>query len=160
MANIHIDGLSDLLKRLDTLAFLTTNRDAAKTVSKALRKAQQVVQKDAQSIVHVKSGTLKENIIVTSNRKALKEGLIEMDVTVRYKAKAYKENSRNVRSGRIDKTYKNYGPLFYGAFLEFGTVHAPAYPFMAPAWDRNKDQLPDIFKNELSDAIDTAMAKV
>lgn len=158
MANVHVDGLTELLKRLTVLADTTTDKDAQKSVSKALRKSAQVVQKDAQAIVHVKSGTLKNNIIVAKARKP-PQGQIEMDVTVRYKAQAYKDNKSNRRKGLVGGTYKNYGPLFYGAFLEFGTVHMPAYPFMAPAWDRNKDQLPEIFKTELSAAIDAAMAK-
>ena len=158
MAEIHVDGLNDLLKRLVILADVTTDKDAQKSITKALRKSMQVVQKDAQSIVHVKSGTLKQNIIVAKARKP-PQGQIEMDVTVRYKAQAYKDNKSNRRKGLVGGTYKNYGPLFYGAFLEFGTVKMPAYPFMGPAWDRNKDALPDIFKTELSSAIDSAMAK-
>lgn len=159
MANVHVDGLSNLLARLVILSDITTDKDARKPVSAALRKAAQKVQKDAQTIVRKKTHTLENNIIVAKQRKP-KSGEIEMDVTVRYKAKAYKENARNRRTGKIGSTYKDYGPLFYGAFLEFGTAKMPAYPFMGPAWDRNKDALPDIFKSALSDAIDKAVAKL
>lgn len=158
MADIRVDGLSDLLKRLVVLADVATGKDAQKSVTKALRKSMQVVQKDAQATVRVKSGTLQKNIIVAKQRKP-PQGQIEVDVTVRYKAQSYKDNASNRRKGLVGGTYKNYGPLFYGAFLEFGTVNMPAYPFMGPAWDRNKDALPDIFKTELSAAIDAAMAK-
>ena len=41
---------------------------------------------------------------------------------------------------------KEFGPGtgsvdgFYAGFVEFGTVHAPARPFMRPAWDATKDE--------------------
>ena len=30
---------------------------------------------------------------------------------------------------------------FYGTFLEFGTRHAPAYPFMIPAFESKRDEV-------------------
>jgi HK97 gp10 family phage protein len=87
-------------------------------------------------------------------------GQIGVKVTVRAKAKGYKSNSRNVRSGKIGLSYNFYGPLFYGSFLEFGTSHQPAYPYMRPAFEENKNTLPGIIRDELAKAIDATVRRL
>lgn len=157
---VRVDGLSVLLKNLESIASVSSDKDARKPVSSALRKAGNVVRDAARANVHVQTGTLRDNIIVTKRRKPiLGFQYIELDVTVRYKARKYKNNYSNKRTGRAGKTYADYGPLFYGRFLEFGTSHQPAYPFMLPAWEENKDQLAEIFKNDLADSIQQAIRK-
>lgn len=158
MADVRVDGLSVLLKQLENLAAVTTDKDARKPVSNALRKCGQVVQISAKSIVHKRSGALRDNIIVSKRRKP-DFGYIEMQVTVRYKARKYVNSGANRRAGRVGKTYEDYGPFFYARFLEFGTSKRNAYPFMLPAWDANKELLPELFKQELALAIEQAVAK-
>jgi HK97 gp10 family phage protein len=83
-----------------------------------------------------------------------------MRVTVRAKARGYKSSSRTVRKGLIGLEYQHFGPLFYARFLEFGTGHQPAYPFLTPAWDDNKGKLPEIIAVELAKAIDRTMNRL
>ena len=149
MDNQYVAGLDKLLVRLKNLAEAGSDRTPARIVSTSLRKAGKLLQEDMQRRVRVKTGALKENIIVTKKRTGNKD-MIEVDVTVRYKAKAYADNSRNRRTGKIGQSYKNYGPLFYARFLEFGTWKMPGgFPFMRPAFEANKEQLPEIFKASL-----------
>lgn len=156
---IQVTGLRELEAQLLAIGEEYGPKAAMSPVRRALGKAGKVVQATAQSRVHVKSGTLKENIIVTTYRKP-PEGQIGVKVTVRAKAKGYKSNSRNVRSGKIGLDYNFYGPLFYGSFLEFGTSHQPAYPYMRPAFEENKNMLPGLIKEELAKAIEATVRRL
>ena len=158
METVQVTGLRELEKQLLALGEEYGPKAAISPVRRALGKAGKVVQATAQQMVHRKSGTLAENIIVTTYRKP-PDGQIGVKVTVRAKAKGYKSNSRNVRSGKIGLTYNFYGPLFYGSFLEFGTSHQPAYPYMRPAFEQNKNELGNIIRDELAKAIDASVAK-
>jgi HK97 gp10 family phage protein len=156
---VKVTGLRELEAQLLALGEEFGPKAATSPVMRALGKAAKVVQATAQQRVHVKSGTLKENIIVTKDRKP-PDGQIGVKVTVRAKAKGYKSTSRNVRNGKIGLEYNFYGPLFYGAFLEFGTSHQPAYPFMRPAFEENKAQLPALIRDELAKAIDASVKRL
>jgi HK97 gp10 family phage protein len=149
---VEVRGLRELEAQLLAIGQEYGPKAALSPVKRALGKAAKVVQATAQQKVHRKSGTLAENIIVTTYRKP-PEGQIGVKVTVRAKAKAYKSNSRNVRSGKVGLEYNFLGPLFYGAFLEFGTSHQHAYPYMRPAFELNKGALPGLIRDELAKAI-------
>jgi HK97 gp10 family phage protein len=83
-----------------------------------------------------------------------------MKVTVRAKARGYKSTSKNIREGKIGLNYQFYGPLFYARFLEFGTSHQPAYPFLRPAFEENKSALPSLIRDELAAAIDRTVRRL
>ncbi len=163
---IEVRGLRELEAQLLALGEEYGEKAAISPVMAALRKAGKVVQETAQSIVHRKSGTLANNIIVTKTRRP-PPGEIGVRVTVRAKAKGYKSNSRNIRSGKVGLEYNFYGPLFYGSFLEFGTSPSKKrpwktapYPYMRPAFDRNKSTLPGLIRDELSKAIERSVKRL
>ena len=154
---VAVSGLRALEAQLLAIGEEYGPKAALSPVRRALGKAGKVVQATAQQKVRRKTGTLAENIIVTTYKKP-PEGQIGVKVTVRAKAKAYKSNSRNVRKGKVGLDYNFYGPLFYGSFIEFGTSNAPAYPYMRPAFEENKGMLPGLIRDELAKAI-TATVK-
>lgn len=156
---VQVTGLRELEKQLLALGQEYGPKAAASPIRYALGKAGKVVQASAQARVRRKTGTLAENIIVTKYTKP-PEGQIGVKVTVRAKAKAYKSNSRNIRQGRIGLEYNFYGPLFYGKFLEFGTSHQPAYPYMRPAFEENKGSLPTLIRDELAKAIERSVRRL
>lgn len=156
---VRVEGLRELEKKLKALADEIGGKKAAQPVKAALRKAGRVVQKDAQSIVRRKTDLLHDNIIVTT-AKRLKPGSFGMNVTVRAKARKYADNAKNRRAGKVGKKFKDYGALYYGRFLEFGTSRMPPYPFLRPAFERNKGSLPNIIRDELALAIQKAVAKL
>jgi HK97 gp10 family phage protein len=156
---VRVEGLRELEKKLKSLADEIGGKKAAQPVKAALRKAGRVVQKDAQSIVRRKTDLLHDNIIVTT-AKRLKPGSFGMNVTVRAKARKYADNAKNRKAGKVGKKFKDYGALYYGRFLEFGTAKMPAYPFLRPAFERNKGSLPNIIRDELALAIQKAVAKL
>lgn len=156
----HIEGLRELGERLKALPKEISGKSGGPLL-KALRKVAKVVQSRAKDRVRRKTGTLADNIIITRDRRAKDKGATEgVQVTVRYKATGYKDNARNRRSGKVGGTYKNYGPLFYAKFLEFGTSKMPAYPFMRPAFEQSKGEMGALFRTELGAAIDTAVKKL
>lgn len=156
----NIEGLRELGERLKALPKEISGKSGGPLL-KALRRMGKVIQGRAKDRVRVKSGTLRDNIVVVRDKRARRKGATEgVEVTVRYKAKGYKDNARNRRTGRVGGTYKNYGPLFYAKFLEFGTSKMPAYPFMRPAFEGSKNELGGIFKAELTKAIDDAVRKL
>jgi len=159
MIQVKVEGLAVLDKRLKALAEEFGPKAAASPVRSALRKNAKKLQLSAQQHVHVDTGTLKQNIITAAERKP-QDGRIEMRVTVRAKAKAYKSSSRTIQKGLVGLEYQHYGPLFYARFLEFGTSKMPAYPFLRPAWDEIKGALPELIRADLAAAIDKTLARL
>jgi HK97 gp10 family phage protein len=156
---VEVSGLRELEAQLLAIGEEYGPKAALSPVRRALGKAGKVVQATAKQKVRRKTGTLAENIIVTTYKKP-PEGQIGVKVTVRAKAKAYKSSSRNIRSGKVGLDYNFYGPLFYGSFLEFGTSHQPAYPYMRPAFEENKGMLPGLIRDELAKAIAASVKRL
>jgi HK97 gp10 family phage protein len=156
---VRVEGLKELEKRLKSLADEIGGKKAAQPVKAALRKAGRIVQKDAQSIVRRKTDLLHDNIIVTTAKRQ-PPGRFAMNVTVRAKAKKYADNAKNRKAGKVGKKFKDYGALFYGRFLEFGTSKMKAYPFLRPAFERNKGGLPNVIRDELAKAIEKAVQRM
>lgn len=162
---VEVTGLRELNARLLALPAEIGN----KPLKAALRKVGKVVQGAAVRKVRRKTGALSDNIIVAQVRK-LPPTEVAVQVTIRAKAKKYKDNARNRKSGRVGTEYANVGPLFYARFLEFGTADRkhkngksvgpmPAYPFLRPAFEENKSYLPEMLRTELSQAIDRYVTK-
>lgn len=153
---VTITGLRELQARLRVLADTVGEKKAAKPVTAALRKAANVlkgaVQENLRRGGHVKSGALVNNIITSKVRS--NPGTVTLHVGVRSNAKKFKDTKANRRKQRVGGTYQSYGPLFYARFLEFGTSHQQQSPFMRPAFEGNKGQLPDIVRDELKERLD------
>lgn len=158
---VKIHGLKELEQRLKALPDEITKKGAGGPLLLALRRMGAKIQKDAKSRVAVDTGTLRDNIITTRlPRRKRKQGEDGVQVTVRAKAKKYADNARNRRLGRVGGEYNTYGPLFYARFLEFGTSKMAARPFLTPAFEAAKRELPGMFQKELARAIDDAVKKL
>ncbi|WP_440221833.1 HK97-gp10 family putative phage morphogenesis protein [Dokdonella sp. MW10] len=159
-STVQVHGLKELGARLRALPKEIAGKNGGPLLS-ALRKMGGEIQKAAQQRVPVDTGTLRENIIVTRDRAPQKVGMTEVvHVTVRFKAKAYRDNKKNRRKARVGAEYKDHGRLFYAKFLEFGTINAPPHPFMRPAFEETKPRMPEMFRTELSAAIARAVRKL
>ena len=158
---VNIEGMDELRRKLLALPDEITNKGNGGPLGVALRRMGAKIQKDAKSRVGVDTGTLRDNIINSRlPKKRRNKGEEGYEVTVRYKAKKYKDNARNRKAGRVGGEYNNNGPLFYARFLEFGTVNMPAKPFLTPAFESAKPELPSIFQREMIRAIDDAVKKL
>lgn len=160
MSTVQIHGLRELGERLKALPGEIASKNGGPLLA-ALRKMGREIQKDAQQLVPVDTGTLRENIIVTRDRDPQSLGMTEaVHVTVRYKARAYRDNKKNRKAKKVGEEYQDHGPLYYAKFLEFGTVRAAPHPFMRPAFEGAQARLPEMFQKELSAAIERAVQKM
>lgn len=158
MSRVQVTGLRELNKRLAALPAEIAGKRGGPLLA-ALRKTAQPVRDDAKRRAPVRSGALQKAIIIARVRKRA-PGEEAVEVTIRFKARRYKDNRRNRRIGRVGETWRDYGVLYYARFMEFGTETQPAHPFIRPAWEANKSQLPHLLKVELSAAIAKAVAKM
>ncbi len=165
MTTVKVFGLKELEQKLKALADEFGQKKAKSTLRSALRKAGVVVQKEAQRRVHVDKRKpddgvhVRDNIIVTSAKKT-PPNVVAVNVTVRTRSKKYVNNAKNRRAGRVGGAYRDMGRLYYAKFLEFGTSKMPAYPFMRPAFEAKKGELPGIIRDELALAIDRAVKRL
>lgn len=154
---VTVTGLKELQARLKAIADEIGEKKATQPVTNALRKAGRLLVKAAQENLrrggHVKSGALVNNIITKKVRGG--SGEVRIHVGIRSSAKAYKDTAANRRAGRVGGAYQNYGPLFYGRFLEFGTSHQQATPFLRPAFEANKSELPEIARDDLAKRLES-----
>jgi HK97 gp10 family phage protein len=163
---VRVEGLRELEKKLKSLADEIGGKKAAQPVRAALRKAGRVVQKDAQRIVSYDPNPdgihVKDNIIVVNTRKRDEPSpnSISVRVTVRSRAKQFVNNAKNRREGRTGAAYKNKGKMNYASSLEFGNSRQRPFPYMRPAFERNKGSLPNIIRDELALAIQKAVSKL
>lgn len=102
------------------------------------KRALEPMRAKAESLAPVDQGELKKSIAISKRR------------TRRVKKDA--EPKRGVALAMGPSSGK--GVLNYAALEEFGTVNAPAQPFMRPAWDSEAEPALETIKAELWDEID------
>lgn len=159
-AEVRIEGLREIGLRLKALPKEISGKNGGPLL-KALRRMGVVIQKSAKAKVPVKTGALRDNIIVVrKDKRRLRPGEEGVDVTVRYRFKTYVDSRGNRKKNRVGAQYKVHGPLFYARFIEFGTSKMQAKPFLRPAYEEAKGALPEIFRKELTAAIDQAVRKL
>lgn len=154
----YFTGLRELQQRIQKISDAVGEKTALKPVGQSLRKCavtlQNSVKAHLQARGHVLTGTLLNNIIVVKV-KSRQPGMVTYIVTVRRSAKRYKDTAANRKAGRVGGKYQNYGPLFYARFSEFGTSHEQATPWMRPAFEETKGQLPEQFRDSLAAKLDS-----
>jgi len=144
--SIKVNGLAELQKTLNALP----DRLGKKVVMQALRKAANVIKKDAQQRVRVLSeptqfrnpGTVKKAIKVRKSKQdkyGVYVGVKPLNVK---KIMSFKGNSAN-----------NPNDPFYWWQLEFGNVNMPAFPFLRPAFDANVSKSISEFESYAKDRV-------
>lgn len=154
---IPTGDLAEVRKRLTGLPPNIQGR----ALNSALRRVATKVRDVAKQKVRVKTGQLRENIIVAGiKRRALKPYEQAVQVTVRFGNKQYRDNKKNRAKGRVGQSWEDRGILYYSRFLEFGTSKMDAKPFLRPAFDETGPVLPDMFKRELAVMVERYIKKV
>jgi HK97 gp10 family phage protein len=120
---IHIKGMEDVLKELRQAP-----KEAKKEVIGVLREAARDIQQDARTRCPVDTGTLQKSI--------------------RYSVSKKKLEARVSAGGKVAGV-----DAFYAPFVEYGTKHAPAKPFLFPAARAREKQTTE----ELEEALLRAM---
>lgn len=107
---------------------------AGRLGTNAVRAGARVISNEAKDRVPVKTGALRRSIRVFDDRAAVRANLKERTAFVGTR-------------------------LFYGKFVELGTAHSSAKPFLRPAMDESGDSAVDKLADNLGDGIERETAK-
>jgi len=166
--DFELTGLDNLLGTLDTVTY-DMKRKGGRF---ALRKAAQVVQKQAQANARrlddpATEEDIAENIAVRwSGRTFKRTGNLMFRIGVRGGARSYANTRANVRAGRAGQTYQTGGDktnpggdTWYWRLLEFGTENMAARPFMRPAATQAADAATSEFITQYEKALARAIRR-
>jgi len=145
MANVEIKGLRELMLALEKLPAEVQK----KPVQQALRAAAKPMRDAAiaNASAFRDTGTVEKNIKVVRSKV--------------YNGKNYVHGVvLRVLNSSKRRRAKGMGDAFYWKFLEFGTVHAPARPFLRPAFESNKDRALQIIRERLARGIENEARKL
>lgn len=136
----RIDGQEEMAENMRALAN-ATQRNVARRV---LTKAAQPVAERAASLAPVERGILAFSIVVSTQ------------LTRRHKAEQRnRESEVEVYIGPAG----GQGALFYASHVEFGTVLAPARPYLRPAWESTKGEVMALIASGLRAEIERAASR-
>lgn len=158
MADIHIEGLDDVLAALKALPDSITKNAAPF----AMRKGANVIAKEAKARAPNRTGNLQKRIAVRKRKRRGPGIALAYSVGVLGGASAtYGNTKTNRRKGLVGKKYETGGTAFYWRFLEFGTEKLAAKPFLRPAFDSKAEEavkaISDGFRTGLARAVAKAM---
>lgn len=152
-ANIRIEGVEDVVKRLDDAKI----KNKVRPIRQALRFGAAPMKRDAKAMAPVRTGALKKAIGYINPR------------------------SKSQLFIYVGPRRKNTG-VYYGHFVEFGTAprkyrkpqyrriggkwvkvkhtgSMPAHPFMRPAFEKNKENIEKRFEQKIKKLIIKAASK-
>jgi HK97 gp10 family phage protein len=135
---IKVEGLAALQAQLVELG----GEMGVKALAQAARKAFKPVLESAKGLVPKHSGALRDAIKVS----VLKPGADSVVVV-------------GLRIGGGPKGSKELPAARRWHFIEFGTAHMAAHPFLRPALDQNAAKVLEDLKTELAKSIQKAIAK-
>lgn len=160
---VMADGVTVKLEGVDALNKAlaeATKQIRTKAVRSALRKAGQVISKEAKQAAPVlsaptktrKPGTVKKAIAVRASKFARQAGNEGVFINVRPL-----RGSRQKTLGKAGA--KNPNDPFYWRFLEFGTVKMKARPFLSPAAESKGNEAIKTFMDSVIPQIEKLNAK-
>ena len=112
-ATLTISGSRELARKLEELP----KRVHRKVLSQAMRAAARVVQARAKALAPVDTGLLKRSL----------------------KIRAIRRNRRGNVGVTLSTRAVDFGPAFYGSFVEYGTRKLRGRRFIKRAFDESKD---------------------
>ena len=153
---VKLEGVDALIKALAE----ATKQIRTKAVRAALRKAGQVISKEAKQAAPVlsaptktrKPGTVKKAIAVRASKFARQAGNEGVFINVRPL-----RGSRQKTLGKAGA--KNPNDPFYWRFQEFGTVKMKARPFLSPAAESKGNEAIKTFMDSVIPQIEKLNAK-
>lgn len=144
VVTVHIDGLRELGERLRKLS----KEVAGKAAYSSMLAGANVIKKRAvrkiESSPSVRTGSLRDAVIVKRIPKSQSSATAEYIVTVRH----------GLTRRQKQKGKQRAAP--HAIFVEYGTVNMPAEPFLRPAFDEGKTDAVDAIVSKLDKAITKA----
>lgn len=144
--NLDFSGLLDLSNDLAALS----KAENRKVMRDSTRAAATIFKDEAVKRAPVRTGKMKKNIVVITQRD--RNGDISSGVHVR---------GRNPRTGNSDNSMKasNSRNAYYWRFVELGTSNMAAIPFIRPAYDARLEDATRVAFARANQAIDEALSK-
>ncbi|MBR8401447.1 HK97 gp10 family phage protein [Burkholderia cenocepacia] len=136
MSSVQILGLADLLADFEKLA----KAQSTKALRRATVAGAKVIRDEARARAPKKSGKLRRNIVSAALRQKDAPGIATAGVRVRTKGKGDSPSN-----------------AFYWRFVELGTQHVRAQPFVRPAFDAAIGQAEGAIRTEIARAIDAVI---
>jgi HK97 gp10 family phage protein len=164
-ADVNITGLEGVLATLKSLPPEVVSKRGG-PVSRALRRAANVIRDEAKRNVPIDTGTLRDAITVSRKKPSPGENGEKFLVWLGPKfSRKYVRNRRNLQMNRYSdttgaKTYEVDTPYFYGRFLEYGTSKMTARPWMRPAFAAKAETAIITARTELLKEIDKITKKL
>lgn len=138
MIAFKLEGLEALKGQLEELEVQTAER----ALRRAARKAFEPVLATAQSLVPKRTGLLRDSIRVQVGRPNGGEAVVQVGLRL-----------------AAAKGEGGLPPSARWHFVELGTAHMPAEPFLRPALDQNAQQVVDILRDEVAKGIARALRR-
>lgn len=145
--SIRVDGLKQLQQNLQGLTKNLRNR----LLKSAVIAGAKVVVKAAKADAPVDTGRVRRAIRNLRDKRSSRKDYEVQAVSV-FKlpgAGTYGNTRANRRLGRVGQNYDKDSPAFYWKFHELGTVKMAARPFIAPALNKNKQQVTMAMRDKL-----------
>lgn len=156
----EIKGLKEIGERLRALPPALGSKGGG-PLRYALMQAAKVVRAEAQARVAVRSGELRDNIVTKRHPNPKAVGVTERyDVGMKGGTRRLADNVRNRRARRAGQKVRTAGKVFYGRFLELGTVKMQARPFLRPALEAKGGEAVRVFRDAFLRAVELAEKKV
>lgn len=117
--NFKLHGIDDAMEAVRNVGGVMTNERMTPLAMEAL----QPVLDTARELAPVHTGKLRDNIVISdelrpTSRKRNEEGTVYVGILADH--------------------------AYHARFVEFGTVHMQAQPFLGPAFEQHRDQIIDI----------------
>ena len=137
---VKIEGLEELRRALQEAG----PKLAKRAMRKALRKGAEVFVEAAKS----RAPVLKEG---TPQRRP---GELRDSIDASIKLSTKEEKGVAHIGPKSEKGKGSQQPGVYGMFVEFGSVHGPAQPYMRPAFEGSRERALEVVQNEIRDGLE------
>lgn len=140
IVEFKVDSMADLEAQLLELGAEL----GVKALAQAMRKAFMPVLEAAKANVPIWSGQLRDNIRLTVKKPSEGDAVVVVGL--------YIGNEQSYDTGELPPDRRWH-------FIEFGTAHMAAHPYLRPALDANAGAVLDALKSELETSIARALRK-
>ncbi len=137
--SFKVTGLDALQAQLDELGAEV----AVRALARSARKAFEPVLEAAKSLVSADRGELREAISITTKKPSSGDAVVVVGLKI----------------GKGAAVAGSVSPSSRWHFVEFGTAHMPAHPFLRPAMDQNAEKVLELLKTELEKSITRALKR-
>lgn len=144
---VHVFGLSELGAAMRGLSADIALRVAGQATGAGAQVIKKKAIRNVVSSPSVDTGSLRDAIIVKKIPKGQAQYTAEHIVTIRGK------------SGRTKKTKTKQAIAAHARFVEYGTVHMKAEPFLRPAYDTEKEHAVEAIASKLRKRIEAVREK-